>query len=307
MLVRIAPLALVLLIGCGGRAGWCSPTDGSERDAFEARLREAAGVSAVELAETRWARDMDRPSVEMPRLAIDLDGVRRDDARQRLTQFEADPDAFLSSLGPERWGELLPPSQERLVELSEGRLPDDDSGFLIGALLAALTEAAGEPPEQTLLVVDRRVPFQTLARVLYTLGQADRADLAFVVAHRGERSLPARLPVLSVLARRDDSVRLGLTVAQTPQGLVVSGAGGRLDRGCRTTTSSPGTTMDSEDLWALRRCLRRVRNEFPDENEITVTADPDIAFEQVAPVLAAVRADERGPLFDDVMLSAGVR
>jgi biopolymer transport protein TolR len=102
-----------------------------------------------------------------------------------------------------------------------------------------------------------------------------------------------------------------LNVTVTREGVVVSGSGGKLARGC--TTTAPGKVitvpagMNGEHDWkALTTCVSRVKKQFEDETRVTLSADPEVPYEDLIAAMDAVRGDEN-ELFPDVLLSAGIR
>ena len=111
--------------------------------------------------------------------------------------------------------------------------------------------------------------------------------------------------------RGADSESLNLNVTVTRAGLIVSGSGGKLARGC--TTTAPGrvitvpAAMNGEHDWnGLTNCVKRVKEQFADETRVTLSADPEVPYEDLVAAMDAVRGDE-SELFPDVLLSAGIR
>jgi len=111
--------------------------------------------------------------------------------------------------------------------------------------------------------------------------------------------------------RGADNESLNLNVTVTRAGLIVSGSGGKLARGC--TTTAPGrvitvpAAMNGEHDWnGLTNCVKRVKEQFSDETRVTLSADPEVPYEDLVAAMDAVRGDE-SELFPDVLLSAGIR
>lgn len=66
--------------------------------------------------------------------------------------------------------------------------------------------------------------------------------------------------------------------------------------------------IDGYDFEALRRAAIDLKRRFPREDDVVVTADPNVEYEHVVHAMDAVRAaPDVGPLFDDVQIAAGVR
>jgi biopolymer transport protein ExbD len=95
---------------------------------------------------------------------------------------------------------------------------------------------------------------------------------------------------------------LHLTVLVTSSGTALKTAAGPVAPGC--TDMGPGIAVPiasgQQDLAALARCARWVKQARPAETQVSVTASPDIPYETVISVLDALRADADGPLFPDV-------
>ncbi len=112
--------------------------------------------------------------------------------------------------------------------------------------------------------------------------------------------------------RSADDQPLNLTVTVTDRGIIVAGSGGKLAPGCETTGSGEVITvpMNGRDYdWAaLRACVAKVKQEFPDETKVTVSADPLVEYRDLIAAMDAVReTDDEEELFPEVLLSAGVR
>ena len=100
-------------------------------------------------------------------------------------------------------------------------------------------------------------------------------------------------------AAADEALNLNVTV--TREGVVVSGSGGKLARGC--TTTAPGKVitvpagMNGEHDWkGLTTCVSRVKKQFEDETRVTLSADPEVPYEDLIAAMDAVRGDDRRAL-----------
>jgi biopolymer transport protein TolR len=105
---------------------------------------------------------------------------------------------------------------------------------------------------------------------------------------------------------------LNLNVTVTRSGIIVAGSGGKLARGCETTAAGKVITvparMSGEQDWpGLTDCVARVKEQFQDETRVTVSADPEVPYEDVIAALDSVRHKGDEELFPDVLLSAGIR
>ncbi|HEY8432854.1 MAG TPA: biopolymer transporter ExbD [Sandaracinaceae bacterium] len=104
---------------------------------------------------------------------------------------------------------------------------------------------------------------------------------------------------------------LNLSVTLTRAGVIVGASGGFMAQGCTTTAPrgvvSVPTRNGSYDWQGLTRCARRIKNEFPDETRVILSADPEIEYEHLIAAMDALRSDGTDQLFPEVMLSAGLR
>lgn len=128
--------------------------------------------------------------------------------------------------------------------------------------------------------------------------------------------LDAHLPSLSRGRRASSSQEQGsslnLSVSIAQNGIIVAGSGGKLAPGC--TQMQPGRVItvprgrDGSYNWEdLTRCVARVHSQFPDENQVILSADDQIEYEHLIHAMDALRSEGTQPLFPNVMLSAGQR
>lgn len=137
--------------------------------------------------------------------------------------------------------------------------------------------------------------------------------------------LDARLPITSRGGRGNPNpeATLNLSVTIAENGIIVAGSGGKLAPGCTTmqpgrvitVTNLPSASADPNgdgfpdiyDWPGLTRCLATVKQQFPDESQVIVSADPNVEYRHLIAAMDAMRADGELPLFPEIMLSAGVR
>jgi len=106
---------------------------------------------------------------------------------------------------------------------------------------------------------------------------------------------------------------LNLNVTLTDNGIIVTGSGGKLAPGCQDVASGRVTTVPKKgadyDWAALTECVTRIKSvqQFADEHEVIIGADPMIQYVHVVAAMDALRGEEKAELFPDVLLSAGVR
>lgn len=113
-------------------------------------------------------------------------------------------------------------------------------------------------------------------------------------------------------SRANQNEALNLNVTVTRKGVIVSGSGGKLARGCATTAAGKVMTvpadMNGDHDWpGLTSCVALVKKQFEDETRVTLSADPEVPYEHLVAAMDAVRGEDGKPLFPEVLLSAGIR
>lgn len=100
---------------------------------------------------------------------------------------------------------------------------------------------------------------------------------------------------------------LHLTALITRSGVGLSTASGGIAPGCEGVGA--GLTLPAHegtlDLSGLQSCARRIKDAHPDfaaEEQVTVSASPDVPYDTLVAVMDALRNDERGQLFPEVHL-----
>jgi biopolymer transport protein TolR len=104
---------------------------------------------------------------------------------------------------------------------------------------------------------------------------------------------------------------LNLNVTVTDAGVLVTGSGGKLAPGCANIASGPVVTVALKagkyDWAGLTECVVKVKQQYEDERSVTVSADPQVAYENVVAAMDAVRNKGTEELFPEVLISVGVR
>jgi biopolymer transport protein TolR len=111
-------------------------------------------------------------------------------------------------------------------------------------------------------------------------------------------------------APEEETLNLNVTVVEN--GVIVAGTGGKLAPGCESLATGRVVTVPRNgsryDWAALRACARKLKERFEDETKVTVSADPMVEYQHLLSAMDAVRETDDGDvLFDEVLLSAGVR
>ena len=108
---------------------------------------------------------------------------------------------------------------------------------------------------------------------------------------------------------------LSLSVIIGADGYYVKGAAAGVGPGCSgigagvtvpRVTASAAESFDGRkfDPLALKRCARKLKDESSgDERQVIVTANPNVPFAEVVRAMDALRSDERGALFPEVILA----
>src|SRR5262249_27322174 len=92
----------------------------------------------------------------------------------------------------------------------------------------------------------------------------------------------------------DVSTPLNLNVTVTDAGVIVSGSGGKLAPGCSTIDQSKAVTVTKKgkdfDWPGLTECVARIKQQFADEDTVTISADPQVQYEALVAAMDAVRS-----------------
>ncbi len=114
----------------------------------------------------------------------------------------------------------------------------------------------------------------------------------------------------------ENQPRLLLTVAIGKEGFYVAGAGGVLGQDAATPSSTRPPTIPLRDgkydYAALSEQMKKIKDQFPSETSVILSADPEIVYDVLIQTMDACReasvkkpdgSSERRPLFFDVSLS----
>ncbi|MFO0586658.1 MAG: biopolymer transporter ExbD [Polyangiaceae bacterium] len=100
---------------------------------------------------------------------------------------------------------------------------------------------------------------------------------------------------------------LRLTALVTNDGIALIAGGSHIAPGCEG--AGAGVTIPKTngayDLSALTECARKIKGshkEYEDETTVTLSANPDVAYQDVVGVMDALRSDAAGALFPTVTL-----
>lgn len=111
---------------------------------------------------------------------------------------------------------------------------------------------------------------------------------------------------------------LNLTVIIASDGYFIKGRAASIAEGCQgigggkpTVPRIPAQQSESfdgkkYDVVALQKCARKLKEEVPNaeaEQQVMVTANPNVPFQEIIRVMDAVRKDEKGELFPNVVFT----
>jgi biopolymer transport protein ExbD len=121
-------------------------------------------------------------------------------------------------------------------------------------------------------------------------------------------TIETRAAALNPLHHEEPGLRaLHLTALITRSGIGLGTASGGIAPGCEGVGA--GLTLPAKqgeiDVGGLQACARRIKDAHPDfaaEEQVTVTASPDVPYQTLVAVMDALRSDERGQLFPAVHL-----
>ena len=95
---------------------------------------------------------------------------------------------------------------------------------------------------------------------------------------------------------------LNLSIAIVDDGFAIKTGDGNVAPGCRE--AGAGLAVGHEDFAGLHACVQTIKQSFPDETNVTLTANPAIRYETVIATMDAVRSTDDGKdLFPDVNLA----
>jgi biopolymer transport protein TolR len=120
----------------------------------------------------------------------------------------------------------------------------------------------------------------------------------------------ARLPIHGRRTGREAPSRLSATI--TGRGTILATDRGFVGVGCEGTgrggtVAIPGSSDHPVDVARLRACASALHAAMPEVDEVVLSADPEVAYEEVIRAMDALRADGEEPLFPRVLISGGVR
>lgn len=200
-------------------------------------------------------------------------------------------------------GDALRVAGQPVLVLHDGRIAAADvrggeHGFAVDAITRAVEAAA---PGSVVIAIAPTAPYQTLARVLYSAGMAERADFELEVELGGQRRVvPVHLPTLDAseeAARAADVARLALGAL----GDEAAEAPAVIERSLTLQLHAGGPTVSATDpactgvtSATLVACLTAIRAARPELGRVILAPDLDVPSSEVIRTLATVRGTRRG-------------
>lgn len=111
---------------------------------------------------------------------------------------------------------------------------------------------------------------------------------------------------------------LNLTISVTRKGFRLLTRGNQIPEGCDITPAALQANDKTKptiakaggkyNLISLKKCLVKIKKEFPDEKRVIIMAEPEIKYETIIRVMDSSRekVKAKADLFPEVVLSAGV-
>ena len=99
---------------------------------------------------------------------------------------------------------------------------------------------------------------------------------------------------------------LNLTIAVTDQGFTIAGTGGVLGDKSKDAGPTIPKLGEKYDYAGLTKKLSEIKQAFPDDNKVIISADPKIRYDVIVKVMDASRETDGRQLFPVVVLSAGI-
>lgn len=110
---------------------------------------------------------------------------------------------------------------------------------------------------------------------------------------------------------------LNLTVIVASDGYFIKGRAASVGPGCSgagagvtiprvSATGNESFDAKRYDADGLKKCVRKLKDEVPNadtEQQVMVTANPNVPFQEIVRVMDAVRSDEKGELFPNVVFT----
>lgn len=174
--------------------------------------------------------------------------------------------------------------------------------------LVAATPPGGRPLEGARLLLAPASTYQVLLQVMSSIKAAGVKRFDIVARREGKAVVvPIELPDRPTSASADDLAAkpaLGLIVAVSKDRMIVFSTSGV--EGTIQAPKVSASGVSSAEVARVQAALTEIHTRHTDERRIIVMFDPATPMQLVTETIAAVRATpDGGPLFTDVMLSAG--
>ncbi len=123
---------------------------------------------------------------------------------------------------------------------------------------------------------------------------------------------------------KEKKPRLNLTISVTRKGFIILTKGAKISQGCDLNYKGEPKLptipkiKDKYDYTALNKCLKKIKESFPEEKQVIIMSEPKIKYETIIDVMDYSRCkditkkdcmtttDPNDDLFPEVILSVGV-
>lgn len=143
------------------------------------------------------------------------------------------------------------------------------------------------------------IPFLLLSTQFIKIGVVEvSSPSCCAIRHDGPEQRPPKPP-------------LNLSMSITRKGVSLLTRGAALGPGCkpRETKAALPTfqkVSTGHDWRSVRKCLKKLKADFPHEDQVIVMAEPEIKYKVIIKAMDMSRKDGKKKLFPRVLLSAGV-
>ena len=162
------------------------------------------------------------------------------------------------------------------------------------------------------IAADAGTPFRVIREIMYTAGQAQFSSFHFIVEHPGPITLNTQLPVFTsvhpsigprdeALSGEEDADELYLTIVITDQGWTIYGANAVLGDAIADEDDvqeptvpclvSGCPTVESYDTKELARVLSKIKDHWPDEDDVILAPESRVEYETLVATMNAARVD----------------
>ncbi len=282
----------------------------SDEEALASRFAAAATRSEAEAmtpAPAVRGRAMREEPSPLLRIIVGADGAIVDDSAPALSEWRSDRGGLVRR-GREEGASAVLPLGPVTITAGDRSL----HARLRPALMRAMTSVARfvRGPSSALLQAAPSIAFETVDAAACAARDAAVRTLEIVLECGDDPCvIPAFLvgPVTGAAApAAEEALALRMTLLRA--GVRLSGSGGTVAPDCQSIGEDDVITVpragDGYDAAGLARCLRRIKDEFPEERAIQIFAEPGVTWGDATDAMQIARENGDRPLFDEPILCA---